>query len=328
MASISILDTETTRYLSTDYSAIYQSWKSFKKGKRPSLQIDEFSYDLEANLTKLSLGLGSGSYKHGSYQPVIIYEKKRRDLAVATVRDRVVHRLLYDYLVAIYDKSFDSDVWSCRKGKGLHACLARTQKLLQKYPNGYIWRADITKFYDDVNHSILFNCLRRKISQDSNALSLLSKVIDSYSSINAQLGIPIGNLTSQIFSNIYLHEFDRFVRHHIKPLAYIRYGDDFSIFCSTSHSTYKIRALATSFLLNNLRLTVNPKNDIIIPSQYGLKFLGHNITKSYTVVNKHTTRNVLNKLNWRNAPSYKALTLSETDKKRLDWILLEKYVDV
>lgn len=325
--STSIINAET-RYLSTDYVAIYKSWKSFKKGKRSCLAIDKFAYLLETNLMKLSLELGNRSYVHSSYQPVVLYEKKRRDLAVATVRDRIVHRLLYEHLVAIYDKSFDPDVWSCRKGKGLHACLARTQKLLQKYPKGYIWRADITKFYDNVNHSILMDCLSRKFNQDSNVLFLLNKVINTYSTINSHSGIPIGNLTSQIFSNVYLHEFDRYVRHFIKPLAYIRYGDDFLIFFPSRMSAYKAREVATSFLLDSLSLTINPQNDILILSQYGLKFLGHNITKCYTVVDRHTTSNVLNKLNWRNASSYKALLLSKTEKERLDWILLEKYVDV
>ncbi len=201
-------NTEATNCLSTDYSAVYQSWKSFKKGKRPSFAIDEFAYSLETNLAKLSFELGSGSYKHGSYQPVVLYEKKRRDLAVATVRDRVVHRLLYDYLVAIYDKSFDPDVWSCRKGKGLHACLGRTQKLLQKHSSSYVWRADIAKFYDNVDHDTLLDCLQRKIGHDKNALDVLRRVIGSYATmLGSGIGIPIGNLTSQIFSNIlkYLH---------------------------------------------------------------------------------------------------------------------------
>lgn len=318
----------TKNYITTDYSSLYSAWNSLRKGKLPSRAIDEFAYDLEANLTQLSFELCSGLYKHGNYQPVVLYDKKRRDLAVATVKDRVVHRLFYDYLVDIYDNSFDPDVWSCRKGKGLHACLGRTVKLLKKYPNGYVWRSDITKFYDNVNHSTLRDCLYKKIGNDSNALCVLDKIIDSYCTYNSQSGIPIGNLTSQIFSNIYLHEFDRLIRHHIKPLAYVRYGDDFIVFYPTRHSAYSSRDLAVSFLRDNLRLTINSKNDVVVAIRAGLKFLGHNITKDIIEVDKHTTRNVLSKLDWHNAASYKALLLSEEDKKGLDWILLEKYVDV
>lgn len=174
--------------LKTDYQAVYTAWRKFKKGKRTSLAIDEFAYDLEGNLTRLSNELCNKSYRHGGYQPVVLYEKKRRDLAVATVRDRVVHRLLYDYLVAIYDKGFDPDVWSCRVGKGLHACLGRTKQLLRKYSHSYVWRADIAKFYDNVNHATLLDCLRRKIGQDKSAINLLDKIISSYRTIRSQSG--------------------------------------------------------------------------------------------------------------------------------------------
>lgn len=281
-------------------------------------------------MSRLSLELGSGVYQHGSYQSVILYEKKRRDLAVATVRDRVVHRLLYDYLVAIYDKTFDPDVWSCRKGRGLYACLQRTQQLLQKYPGGYVWRADVTKFYDNIDHATLQSLTQQKIGNHKNAVDLTSKVINSYSQSEAgrPQGIPIGNLTSQVFSNIYLNELDRFIRHQIKPLAYVRYGDDFAVFCPTRRSAHDIRQLIIGFLSDSLRLTINPKNDAVVASKDGLKFLGHDINRGLVVVDKHTTKSVLSKLDWRNAASYKALWLPETEKIRIDWILLEKDVDI
>ncbi len=163
--------------LQTDYATLYRAWRSFRKGKKPSPYIDEFAYSLEINLVQLVTELSKKSYQHGHYQPVVLYEKKRRDLAVAPVRDRVVHRLLYDYLVAVYDKGFDPDVWSCRVGKGLHACLARTRTLLRKYSLSYVWRADIAKFYDNVDHAILFNCLLRKIGQDRAAIWLCQETI-------------------------------------------------------------------------------------------------------------------------------------------------------
>ena len=151
-----------SRTLQTDYRAMHNAWHNFRKGKSPSRAIDEFAYSLEENVARLSSEVISRSYKHGSYQAVILYEKKRRDLAVATVRDRVVHRLLYDYLLEQFDSGFDPDVWSCRTGKGLHRCLARTQKLLLKYDHSYVWRADITKFFDNVSQQALLNFLKKK----------------------------------------------------------------------------------------------------------------------------------------------------------------------
>ena len=168
--------------MDTSFSAFYRAWLDFSKGKSSSLAIDEFEYQLDSNLQELVSEISAGIYRHGKYKKITIHEKKRRDLAVATVRDRVVHRLLYDYLVVIYDKSFDPDVWSCRQGKGLHKCLSRTQKLLNKLGESYVWRADITKFFDSVDHYKLLECLKRKIGDNKSVMYLLSEIINSYNS--------------------------------------------------------------------------------------------------------------------------------------------------
>ena len=141
-------------------------------------------------------------------------------------------------------------------------------------------------------------------------------------------GIPIGNLTSQIFSNIYLNNFDRFVRHILKPQAYVRYGDDFILLAPTRKQVYRIREQATEYLHAKSGLAVNPKNDVVVQARAGLKFLGHAVTKSFTMVDKHTTRSVLAKVSWHNVASYRSLYLVEAARKELDWILLEKDLDL
>ncbi len=166
--------------IGTDYLSVYGAWEVFRKGKKPTTSIDNFFYYLEENVTGLSREISDKTYKHGDYTAVVLQEKKRRDLAVASVRDRVVHRLLYDYLIDVFDKSFDPDVWSCRTGKSLHKCLIRTGKLLRKHSGSYIWRADITKFFDNVQHGTLLECLARKISKDDQAMWLSTEVISSY----------------------------------------------------------------------------------------------------------------------------------------------------
>lgn len=176
---------EVNNILTYNYNAVYGAWRNFRKGKKANQAIDEFAYNLELNLHTLSEQLNNQTYRHGSYRPVILLEKKRRDLAVAEVRDRIVHRLLYDYLVKIYDTSFDPDVWSCRVDKGLHACLSRTQQLLRRHPNSYIWRADIVKFFENVDHHILAVCLKRKLGPDG-ALWLCREVIGSYNASSKQ----------------------------------------------------------------------------------------------------------------------------------------------
>jgi len=314
-------------YLRVDYRAVYAAWLAFRKGKHPSLTIDRFAYNLEADLAQLADELARRTYKHGGYQKIIVREKKRRDLAVASVRDRVVHRLMYDYLLPKFDPSFDPDVWSCRKDKGLHKCLVRTQQLLQKHQTDYVWRADITKFFDFVDQRLLLDCLSRRVGRDTTAMWLCREVIDSYS-VQPGRGIPIGNLTSQLFANIYLHEFDRFVRHKLKPRAYVRYGDDFILFYSTRRQTYDARDIAAAFLADHMKLTVNSKNNIVLAASRGLKFLGHSVTADSAEVDVYTTKRVLQRLDWHNTSSYRALPLAKTARDGLDWILLEKHVDI
>jgi retron-type reverse transcriptase len=310
-------------YLRVDYGAIYKAWRAFRKGKQPTGPIDRFAFGLEAYLARLSDELTNKSYKHGGYQAISLAEKKRRDLAVASVRDRVVHRLLYDYLLPKFDTGFDPDVWSCRTGKGLHKGLARTQQLLQRHSSSYVWRADITKFFDSVDQEAMMDCLARRIGYDTTAMWLCQEVVDSYS-MQPLRGIPIGNLTSQLFANIYLNEFDRYVRHALKPQAYIRYGDDFLLFYPTRRQAHQSRQLADNFLQTKLSLTLNPKNNVIVPANNGLKFLGHTITGESLVTDEYTTRRVLNRIDLGNTSSYRALYLLEQTRNCLDWILLDK----
>lgn len=139
---------------------IWKSWYAFRQGKKRSTELDLFSYSLESNLFRLRAELVSGSYTHGPYKTFTLMDSKRWIISVAPIRDRVVHRLLYDYLTGIFDKTFIYDAWSWRKKKGLLRAIFRTQYLLSKYPYAYVWRGDITKFFDSVDQEILKGRIR------------------------------------------------------------------------------------------------------------------------------------------------------------------------
>ncbi len=158
---------------------IWKSWQKFRKGKAVSAELDEFQYYLERNLYQLYLDLNSGQYQHGNYRKFIVSDNKKREVSVASIRDRVVHRLLYEYLVSIYDKTFIPDIWSCRKSKGLTGALERTGQLLARYNRSFVWRSDIKKFFDHVNHAILVSFIENKVA-DLKAVGLLKEVINSY----------------------------------------------------------------------------------------------------------------------------------------------------
>lgn len=140
-------------------------------------------------------------------------------------------------------------------------------------------------------------------------------------------GIPIGNLTSQIFAIIYLNELDRFVKHLIKPQTYLRYGDDFIIISDDLNKLKLIRKEVKNFLAENLRLEINLKNDIIIKIRWGLKFLGVKIFPKGRMLNKRNWQRAKLRSNLQNISSYSGLVKKHSKIKRIkefNWIILEK----
>ena len=311
-------------FIDLSLSNIWQSWFKFKKGKKLTQELQQFNYYLEENLFVLYDELNNGSYKHQGYRKFIATDSKRREILVASVKDRVVHRLIYEYLIEIYDRTFAFDVWSCRKEKGLTKAIERTQKILNRCKKDFVWRADVKKFFDNVDQQKLIDVISLKVS-DEKAMDLFKKVICSYS-IFSKKGIPIGNLTSQIFANIYLNEFDRFIKIYIKPKAYLRYGDDFIIVSNNLTDLKDVRNQSIKFLSEILHLQMNKKNDVVVKAKRGLKFLGAEIFPEGMRLNKKNWQKVNSRLSHRNVSSYRGL-VKKYDKKKLkyfNWKIVEK----
>ncbi len=296
-----------------------------------------FSYYLEENLNALYFDLENKKYKHGAYRKFVVTDNKRREISVASIKNRVVHRLLYEYLNEIYDSTFIFDAWSCRKNKGLLGAIERAQNFLCQRSSSYIWRSDIKKFFDSVNQQILLDTIFRKI-KDPKALILLREIIGSYgmgqnerereSMCVTRKGMPIGNLTSQIFANIYLNEFDRFIKHELKVKNYLRYGDDFIIIADNSKQLEKIRSSAIEFLNDKFQLEINKKHDIIIKAKQGLKFLGVVIFPNGRKLNKRNSTRVKENLKLKNISSYSGLVKKHSQIKKIkefNWIILDYY---
>ena len=141
--------------------------------------MEKFQYHLEGELSLLHRDLKNQRYVHGGYRTFTVFDPKKREICVSSLRDRVVHRILYEHLVTIFDPTFSYDVWSCRKGKGLQGAIERVQSFRKSYPDAWIFRADVHKFFDHVHQGRLKELIRRKIT-DPQTLSLLDTVIDSY----------------------------------------------------------------------------------------------------------------------------------------------------
>lgn len=159
---------------------IWKSWLLFQRGKRRTKALDTWSYHLEQHLELLHRELVTDQYRHGGYRRFVVTDNKRREICVANFRDRVVHRLVYEYLVAIYDQTFIFDVWSCRKEKGLVGAIDRTEEFLWCHRRRFVWRADVRKFFDHVDHQVLKEILTRRVT-DLCARALLTEIIGSYS---------------------------------------------------------------------------------------------------------------------------------------------------
>lgn len=285
------------------YENIWRCWQLFRKGKKKSRELTEFIYHQEKYLWWLFKDLNNCTYKHGGYKKFTVCDNKKREIAVASITDRIVHRMVYEYLVPVFDHEFCYDVWSCRKGKGLHGALERTQEFMLRYADCYVWRADVKKFFDSVDQKILFEIMERKV-RDPGVRNLIQQIIESYNSGITGKGIPIGNLTSQIFANIYLNELDRFVLHQVKPLAYLRYGDDFVVFVREKMVLEKIRETVVDFLGKKLMLKIHANGDNIIKSKSGLNFLGCKINVWGRSLNGRNRRRVNIKLNPGNYAGY------------------------
>lgn len=300
-------------------SNVWKAWYTFRKGKKRSLDLDNFTYHSEGNICQLHNDLVAGSYRHGIYKTFKLTDSKKRTISVASIRDRIVHRLLYDYLITIFDKKFVYDAWSCRKDKGLLKAITRTQKLLSKYHLTYVWRGDVTKFFDTIDQDVLKRLLRRAIA-DQKALQILDEVISSYFSFFPGIGIPIGNLTSQVFTNIYLHEFDRHIFHVIKPLGYVRYGDDFIVIVDNASKLESVREYLVTFLGQELKLSIHKTNNIIVPVKRGIHFLGCEIYPSGKRLRKSVYNRIRMRLNFRNVASYRSLLLIHSKQKYVKWL--------
>lgn len=218
-------------------------------------------------------------------------------------------------------------MWSCRKGKGLLGAVERTQQLLYGYHNSYVWKCDVQKFFDSIDHQTLLTIMALRITGDKTLHTLQTILASSVKPDGARIGVPIGNLTSQIFANIYLNEFDRFVKHVLKPQAYLRYGDDFILIEADQQKLLSFRVASVSFLQEKLHLTINAKSDRMMKAKHGLRFLGMVIWPFGSRLNNRNLKRIYERVNHSNVSSYYGLLKQHASlkkRKRFSWWLQDK----
>jgi len=275
---------------------ILEAWQEFLCGKRNKPDVQEFSLHLMDNIFKLHYELANHTYKHGGYQQFKINDPKPRVIHKAGVRDRLLHHTVCRKLYPFFDKKFIADSFSCRNIKGVHRAISRFRDFGRKVSKNntkqcWVLKCDIKKFFASVDQNILIEILQKHIS-DQKIVNLLKEITYSFK----LSGLPLGNLTSQLFANIYLNEFDQFVKHKLKAKYYIRYCDDFVIFSQNKNNLENLISIIGNFLQNEFKLALHP-NKVFIKTIYsGVDYLGWKNFKDHRILRKVTKERMLKNL--------------------------------
>ena len=286
--------------------------RNARKGKRYRIEVMAFTADLEGNLLIIQKKLLDGGYELGPYRKVWVYVPKKRLVMALPYMDRIVQWSIYQYLNPVYDKTFIEDSYACRKGKGSHKAAKRLQywmRQIDRKPENdwYYLKLDISKYFYRVNHEILLKILSKRI-KDPDLMSCIIRIVNSKTEPFGlpkgkkpqdvqpdewlyDVGMPIGNLTSQLFANIYLNELDQYCKHVLKVHYYIRYMDDIIILAKDKATLHKWKDEIERFLNEELALDLNDKT-AIRPIRVGIEFVGIKIWATHMKLRKSTTRRI------------------------------------
>lgn len=284
---------------------LFSAWKDFRRDKKKKADVLIFEKNLEQEIFSIHRELTSGNYKHSGYTSFYLSDPKRRHIHKALVRDRVLHHAIMGILYPLYDKTFIHNSFSCRIGKGTHKGVDALRSMLYKASknntrNVYILKCDIEKFFDSISHEILLDALHSRI-KDQKLMDLLTEVIGSFSSYKSNLfeqcGVPIGNLISQLFANVYMDIFDQFMKHKLKVKYYARYTDDFIIVSENKEYLVDLLPKIQMFLNEKLKLQIHPKKITLTKIGRGIDYLGYVLFPYFTLVRKRTQKRVLRKIN-------------------------------
>ncbi|MFA5019465.1 MAG: reverse transcriptase domain-containing protein [Candidatus Pacearchaeota archaeon] len=289
-------------------SNLILAWRKARKGKTKKHYVMEFEKDTIGNLLALQEELKNQTYSPKPLITFILRDPKTRKISKADFRDRIVHHAIVRILEPIFDKTFIYDSCANRKRKGNLFAIKRFKKFIKKVSRngktngwfninqvkGYCLKADIKHYFEEVNHEILLSIIKRKI-KDEKVIWLINKILKN--SDNNKKGMPLGNLTSQFFANIYLNELDYFVKHKLKAKYYVRYVDDFVLLNNSKAQLKLWMEDIEHFLIDNLNLELHKQKSKIIPLSRGIDFVGFRNFYYYRLVRTRNIRNIRNKIN-------------------------------
>lgn len=303
--------------LISSWEWLQEANRNARRGKRTRPSIMQYQDDLEHNLIQTGEEMRAGTYRTGPYRRLWVYIPKRRLVMALDYRDRVVQWSVYQLLYPYFDRRMIEDSYACRRGRGSHKAVARLQywlRQIDRKPNGKEWyylKIDVSKYFYRVDHDVLLRILRRHIA-DPGLLDLLAGIINNpdepfglppgmkpedadFEAWLYDVGMPIGNLPSQLFGNVVLNELDQFVKHRLKARKYERYMDD-GLFLSDSKETLNAWKQAVGdYLRQELHLDLNDKT-AIRPVTMGIEFVGRRVWATHSRLRKSTVRRLKNEV--------------------------------
>ena len=283
----------------TNFENLLVAAKRARQGCGWGRETSRFFFWLEPELLKLQTALLAGAYYPDSYRFFEVYDPKHRTIAVAPFRDRVVHHAVVQVLNPIYERVFIHDSYATRKGKGTHAAVHRAQQFMKQWP--WYLKMDVAKYFDSVNHDILLTLLSSKL-KDKCLLDLLERIVRNSSL--PEVGLPVGNLTSQFLANVYLDPFDHEVKDRWGVPGYLRYMDDWVLFGDERKGLMDCVQRIELFLHDHLKLQGKKKATWLNRSSHGMSFLGMRIFPNFV----------------RMQPRARQRSLHCMDKRHHEWI--------
>ena len=253
------------------------------------------------NILALHESLANRTYRHGVYKSFYITDPKLRHIHKASVRDRLLHHAVHRILYPFFDRAFIADSFSCRNGKGMHKAIDRFRQFAFQVSRNHrrtVWvlKCDIRKFFASIHHGTLLAILCEYIP-DREILWLLGNIIGSFhTATKAGVGLPLGNLTSQLFANIYMHRFDEWVKHVLKARYYVRYADDFAFLSDDKEWLINALPCVREVLQKRLCLQLHPDKVSLKTIASGIDLLGWVHFSDHRVLRTRTKRRIFQRL--------------------------------
>jgi len=326
----------------TAWGNLVDAWRKAGRGKRGVGGTAQFEYQLADRLLDLQQALREGRWRPGGYTHFVIHEPKRRLISAAPFRDRVVHHALCNIIEPAFERRFIPESYANRVGKGTHRAVERLQAFARNYR--YVLRLDIVRHFPAIDHAILLDRLGQVI-HDDGILDLATRIIESGEGVLDQecptvwfpgddllaacrpRGLPIGNLTSQFWSNCYLHGLDLFVKRSLRCPAYLRYVDDFALFADSRRQLYRWKQAVIGFL-QGLRLSIHEPAAQVTPVTQGIPWLGFVVFPDHRRLKARKVHSARRRLGGRfEAWRQGRISFAEFDASVQGWINHVRYAD-